>query len=99
MAMAASVALGVGAVGGAFATNNWLVWRAVSGVHEPERIAMVWFGAYEEEGLFRPARVTYAERAELAAGMEGLENLAGYQLGTVAVRGGCWCGPGWAGMR
>ena len=85
LAMAASVALGVGAVGGAFATGSWLVWGAVPGVHEPERIAMVWFGEYGEEGGFRPARVTYAERAQLAAGMEGLENLVGYQLGTVAV--------------
>ncbi|MEX2270126.1 MAG: ADOP family duplicated permease [Vicinamibacterales bacterium] len=71
-----AVALSIGPTTAILSIGNLLLWRPPPGIAEPDRLAVVWFGRWDETGM-SPSWLTYQNlddaigRAQLAAGIAG----------------------------
>lgn len=83
IAAAATVALSTGPTIAAIGVANWLFFRPLPGVLAPERMAVVWFGTWSEEGSFSPSRVSYAHLADMRARFTTIDAITGHTSSSV----------------
>ena len=71
-----TVALTTGPTMMALGVTNWLFFRPPTGVAEPSRLGVVWFGSWAEGG-FSPSRISYAQLADIRTGLTAIAGIAG----------------------
>ncbi|MEX2270124.1 MAG: ADOP family duplicated permease [Vicinamibacterales bacterium] len=83
LTVVAALALSIGPTTAIVSIGNWLMWRPHPGVTSPDRLAVVWFGSWnDEEGSMRIASFTPDEfsavsaRATTASGVAGVQENA-----------------------
>src|SRR5439155_1724152 len=70
-----------------FSLLNWLLLRPVPGVRDGSRLAEVWFGVHQGEGVTVHS-VSYEQYTAILGGVPGVSGLAGRQRGSVSLGGG-----------
>ena len=81
-----TMALTIGPTTAVVSIGNWLLWRPVPVVSDPDRLAVVYFGRWTPDGRgVRPHRVSPLNIADFREGTEILEAIAGTQEGAEAV--------------
>ena len=75
-----TVALSTGPTMAALGIANWLFFRPLPGVHQAERLGLVWFGTWERDRQsFSPSRVSYHHVAAMRSSFTTIEAIAGDQ--------------------
>ncbi len=82
-----TLVLGIGAATAGFSLLNWLLLRPVPGVRDGSRLAEVWFGVHQGEGVTVHS-VSYEQYTAILGGVPGVSGLAGRQRGSVSLGGG-----------
>jgi len=82
-----TLTLGIGAATAGFSLLNWLLLRPVPGVRDGSRLAEVWFGVHQGEGIMVHP-VSYEQYAAILGGAPGVSGLAGRQRASVSLGGG-----------
>jgi len=86
LAALAAFALSVGPATAIASFGNWLFWRPLDGVSNADRLAVVWFGTWRNNGLsVSPSGVSYLNLDELRGGLRTADGLAGVQQQSVAL--------------
>jgi predicted permease len=79
-AVIATMALTIGPTTAIVSIGNWLLWRPVPAVANPDRLAIVYFGRWREDGNgVSPSDVSPMNVADLLAASKTIEALAGTQ--------------------
>ena len=79
----ATFALTIGPTTAILSVGNWLLWRPTPGVHEPERLAVIWIGQWRQTATgtsFSPASVSYLNLEGLRRASKTLTGIAGLML-------------------
>ena len=84
----ATLALTIGPTTAIISVANWLIWRPPPGVVEPDRLAVVWFGAWQDTGSVSPRRVSNPNLTDLRAASRTMVDIAGWQEGDVSLAAG-----------
>ena len=71
-----TMALTIGPTTAMLSIANWLVWRPVPSVQSPDRLGIVTFATFRDDG-YTPSRVSPMTIADLLAGSKTLEAMAG----------------------
>jgi predicted permease len=75
-----TIALGTGPTVAALGVANWLFFRPMPGVHEPDRLGVVSFGRRTEtDDGFSSSRLSYTRLQEIRSRLTTIEDIAGYQ--------------------
>lgn len=83
VAAALTIALSTGPTIAALGVANWLFFRPVPGVHDPDRLGHVWFGRWSDGNTsFSPSRPSYAHIDEIRSALTTIDDLAGFQRST-----------------
>ena len=78
-----TVALSTGPTMAALGVVNWLFFRPLPGVEQPDRLGVVWFGRWSEDGRsFSPSWVSYQHLAQMQSGLTTIAAIAGQQGGS-----------------
>ena len=86
IAAVVTVALSTGPTIAALGIANWLYVRPLPGVHDPDRLATVWFSRWGNGRASRsPIRVSYPHADALRASVRTLSGLAATERGSVTV--------------
>lgn len=86
LAALAAFALSVGPATAIASFGNRLFWRPLDGVSHADRLAVVWFGTWRDEGLsVSPSGVSSLNLAELRSNLRTADGLAGVQERSVAL--------------
>ncbi|MEZ5317554.1 MAG: ADOP family duplicated permease [Vicinamibacterales bacterium] len=80
-----ALALTIGPTTGILSVANWLIWRPPPGVVQPDRLAVVWFGEWGDDGSVRPRRVSEPNIVDLEAGSTAVAAIGGWQESRVSV--------------
>jgi hypothetical protein len=71
-----TVALSTGPTMIAMGVANWMFFRPLPGVHEPDRLGIAWFGTWPASGGFSPSRISYANVTEIQGKLSSVAALA-----------------------
>ena len=78
-----TVALSTGPAIAALGVANWLFFRPLPGVIGPDRMAVVWFGTWSDEGSFSPSRVSYAHLADMRTRLTTIDAITGQSSSSI----------------
>jgi putative ABC transport system permease protein len=85
-AVIVTMALTIGPTTAMLSIGNWLLWRPVPAVSDANRLAVVYFGRWLEDGRgVSPNRVSPLNIADLVAGSRTIQAMAGTQEGSDSV--------------
>ena len=74
-----ALALSIGPLTAIASFSNWLFWRPLPGVTNPDGLAFVWFGYWKPTGALTNANVSYFNIAEIRRDMKSAVGFAGVQ--------------------
>jgi predicted permease len=85
-----ALALTIGPTTAIVSVTNWMFWRPLPGVTNPDEMSVVWFGSWSSAESFSVSRISYSNLADLSAGLTTAAGLAGVQevRGNLAVADG-----------
>ena len=75
----AALALTIGPATAILSVGNWLLWRPAPGTFDPDRLAVVWFGNWDDDGSVSPRRVSDLNLNDLLNASSTLSGIAGWQ--------------------
>jgi predicted permease len=81
-------ALTIGPTTAIISIGNWLLWRPAPGVHEPQRLAVIWVGQWREQAGsigVSPSGVSYLNLQDLREASKTLTGIAGIQEGSATI--------------
>jgi predicted permease len=84
LTVVAALALTIGPTTAIVSVGNWLLWRAPAGVTGADRLAVVRFGEFHDDGSFSPRRISDLNLDDLRLGSATIADLAGWQEWTVS---------------
>lgn len=80
----AALALTIGPATAILSVGNWLLWRPAPGLIDPDRLAVVWFGNWDDDGSVSPRRVSDLNLKDLLQASSTLSGIAGWQESQVS---------------
>jgi putative ABC transport system permease protein len=89
LTVVAAMALTIGPTTAILSVGSHLLWRAPEGVSEPDRLAVVWFGDWLDNGSVSPRRVSDENLRDLEDAATTIAAVGGWQesLVSLAVEG------------
>ena len=84
----ATFALTIGPTTAILSFGNWLLWRPAPGVHDPDRLAVIWIGQWRQSASgtsFSPASVSYLNLDDLRRTSKTLTGIAGVMEDNVNI--------------
>ena len=81
----AIVALTIGPTTAILSVGNWLLLRPPPGVTQSNRLAVLYFGDWDDDGSVSPRRISPMNLADLQSGSRTIGALAGWQESTASV--------------
>ena len=82
-------ALTIGPTTAILSVGNWLLWRPTPGVHQPDRLAIIWFGQWRNPpggGVsVSPSGVSYLNLEDLRRASKTFSGIAGIQEDGVSI--------------
>ena len=83
IAAVVTVALSTGPTMAALGVVNWVFFRPIPGVHDPDRLAVVRFATWRDAGSYSPSWVAYQHLEAMRSGSTAIAGMAGHQPGSV----------------
>lgn len=88
LTVVATLALTIGPTTAILSVGNWLIWRPPPGVAAPDRLAVVWFGTWRDDGSVAFARMERSNVAAITDDSTSVEGLSGWEESTVSIAAG-----------
>jgi len=83
-AVIVTLALTIGPTTAILSIGNWLLWRPAPLVTQPDRLAVVWFGDWREDGAVSPRRISELNLNDLRHASRTQAGIAGWQESSVS---------------